>query len=1000
MKNLFTLIALFVTTTLSAQWLKPNNSYGTIQNRIALDSAFAYPTGCGAPVLKAVDLKKSAFFYDTCGSKLWVYDPKQARWFHAQDSAVKCNDYFDEDGPGISNAAGRVDNILYNLIDDYTGEAVTFEKITGLTDADVDGVLIRKKGTEYFKRVYNGPADVRWWGADPKGITEATSKLQNAINSGVDLQAKPGDTYLIAPLIANRPGQQIHFNNSTLKLKAGSGSFMLKVTAKNVIVDGGIFDGNKGAGMVTGDFGYDHAAVSVEADSATVQNITSINSYGFGVKGVGSNITVQNCKIYNHTLSGVYIEPAGPGTANMLRGNRIINNVIDAAGGLGGGIYLVSFVDGTLPTWYQTGWVISGNTIRCATGGWPDEAHAPSCIYPRAQGGIISNNTLYGGYFGITEGGPGTVINGNRIETRGDSSYTGIEVHFSNNIISNNYIKGFYFDILSSGTAVGSNCSITGNNILNWRNAGIHWQADPSLHANNLNFSGNIFKKDTAGGNVAIYLTYPVQHVNITANTFKGNNNGGGAGVLLERTKGEASITNNVFGGFSELVACYAAVPDTFNNILFSFNELSDNTDFAKMTTGGSGVMGTGIIEAFNSKNGFTAITYDRKKDIGFNIFDGNPEGLLIRGPGSLTSDLNGGLYVKETGTDVLGWQKFVTTPSLNAFVKLTTDQTIYGKKTFKDIIAIDSGDISYGHGLAFGFDAQGGKIQSFAARPLYINKSGNPLTIGNWDTAYTLNVGGDAAIKGALYVGSTGSAGSITLRKSNNSISTIISSEGDATRIQSFDGPLDINPTANDVLINGVGISKPAGVLTIGGKLAGSDATLANEFHTKGQHDADVATLQAAINLKAPLANPHFTGLATLNGDTLLVNITGKLRAGLNTSITGGGTSANPYVINTNGGHVYVIDNADYEIQPGERTLILPPTTATRYLTLPAASINTDREIRVVCNAAADGNWVLTGSYIPLGSTTFTEVSSQPLLAGKAYEFVSDGVHWYNVGL
>jgi hypothetical protein len=790
----------------------------------------------------------------------------------------KANSFFDDGGTPNLYQTERSGNTLYGLLDDYTGEEVTFSKVTGVSDADVDGVLIRKKGTEYFRRVWDGPANIRWWGADPTGTSEATTELQKAINSGVDLQAQPGDEYLISPLIASTPGQKIDFGRTKLTLKPNSSHYMLEVRANNVEITGGIFDGNSQAGQVTNDFTYDHAAVAVSADSVSIRNVTSINSYGIGIKAVGTQISIDNCHIYNQKFTGIYIEPNSPTT--VLQGIKITNNEIDGSSGLGGGIYITSFVDGTLPTYYQKGWMISGNRVKCATGGWPDEGSAPSCIYARAKGGIMSNNYLYGGYFGITEGGPGSVISGNRIETKGDSSLAGIEVHFNDNIISSNYIKGFFFNILSSGTAIGSNCNITGNNIFNWRSAGIYWQADPSLHSNNLNITNNIFRKDTAGANVGIYLTWPVQHVNITGNTFRGNNNGGGSGIVLERTGGQASITNNSFGGFSELVACYAAVPDTFNNILFCFNELSDSTIFNRVTPGGEGVLGTGIVEAFNTKNGFLGINFDRTKNVILNLSHGDPEGYLVASPGSIAINEYGGpgntLLVKDTGRGVLGWLPLVTRPMLDIYVDKINDQTVRGIKTFKDVLRVDSGNILNGSGLSFAFDSVGAKIQSFNAKPLLINKLGNGVGIGNVIPTHSLDVGGEAAIHNILHLGSPDASGELWFTNRGDSTMLTIDVKDTATIAALLNQPLSLNPVANAVLINRIALQKLDDELNINTYVSGLPAVLGRQFVILDQLNNNTDSLRKLMDtLNAKIdsiaAVPGITDYVTLTTDQLI---------------------------------------------------------------------------------------------------------------------------------
>lgn len=76
-------------------YIKPNNSYGIIQNRGRFDSTFLYPSGCGAPTgmptLRSIDQHMPALYYDTCGHKMYNYDPMLTMWFTA-GSATQLSD--------------------------------------------------------------------------------------------------------------------------------------------------------------------------------------------------------------------------------------------------------------------------------------------------------------------------------------------------------------------------------------------------------------------------------------------------------------------------------------------------------------------------------------------------------------------------------------------------------------------------------------------------------------------------------------------------------------------------------------------------------------------------------------------------------------------------------------------------------------------------------------------------------------------------------------------
>lgn len=83
MKNLFFIFLLFLGFNVNAQWFKPNESYGTVYNGGAFQKVLLMPSRCGAPsgsVQMPIYGAQAAICYDTCNSKLYIYNPHSTGW--------------------------------------------------------------------------------------------------------------------------------------------------------------------------------------------------------------------------------------------------------------------------------------------------------------------------------------------------------------------------------------------------------------------------------------------------------------------------------------------------------------------------------------------------------------------------------------------------------------------------------------------------------------------------------------------------------------------------------------------------------------------------------------------------------------------------------------------------------------------------------------------------------------------------------------------------------
>ena len=89
----------------------------------------------------------------------------------------------------------RVDDTLYNVLDHYTGEYCTYNKVISysdgspMSDEKTDGVIYRKLGVEYFRRNFTGAMNVKWFG--PLNAINLQKAL-NVCQSGNTLNLEPG----------------------------------------------------------------------------------------------------------------------------------------------------------------------------------------------------------------------------------------------------------------------------------------------------------------------------------------------------------------------------------------------------------------------------------------------------------------------------------------------------------------------------------------------------------------------------------------------------------------------------------------------------------------------------------------------------------------------------------------------------------------------------------------------------------------------------------------
>lgn len=104
------------------------------------------------------------------------------------NAPVFANQYFDGTYDPTQGTVYRTNNVLSNLLDDFTGEEIQFKKVSSTSGITPDGIIYRELttqefGTEVFKRIFAGGISVLWFGAVGDNNTDDTNAIQLAADT-------------------------------------------------------------------------------------------------------------------------------------------------------------------------------------------------------------------------------------------------------------------------------------------------------------------------------------------------------------------------------------------------------------------------------------------------------------------------------------------------------------------------------------------------------------------------------------------------------------------------------------------------------------------------------------------------------------------------------------------------------------------------------------------------------------------------------------------------
>lgn len=299
-KLLLLLTILIITLNVLAQYT-PQGRYGDKISRVLIDSAIFIPTGCGKPTsIKSVDLNRSSIFYDSCGAKLWIYNPKTKLWVSSSSSFT---------GGVISSLPVIGNNPGTNITPD---EFITSQ----FYDSQPPTAGLTGGGTYEFTAAGNTSRTLSW----TAGRQSATATLSSIMVAGIT------QTFTQPPINATVSGTQ----NVSVPNNANT-------TYTNTVTT---TDGKTATATTT--FSYQNKIYAGFVTSATPTDGDIINALNGNVGGVFSGSRNQSGSLSAPGASKfiVFSNPASYGTPNVVINglgvsyNQTTRSFTNASGGV------------------------------------------------------------------------------------------------------------------------------------------------------------------------------------------------------------------------------------------------------------------------------------------------------------------------------------------------------------------------------------------------------------------------------------------------------------------------------------------------------------------------------------------------------------------------------------------------------------------------------------------------------------------------------------------
>lgn len=468
------------------------------------------------------------------------------------------------------------------------------------------------------------------------------SATQAAIGSPFDVRFAEGEfvvtglTCAVSKRITLRPG-------AALKLANGANTTVVKITAANVILEGGVIDGN--AANQTADCS---GVESLNHDN-TITGVTLRDCKQFGVRTKGSRQRVHACKVYNTGYVPILIDSStGSDFADSVVTDCVVDQSMRSTSHNGSAITLSGAFS------VNARGRVSGNTVLMPIGATVDNVIGVQCA-GRADFAVVQGNTIRGGFMGISMNRSDfSTVTGNTIDS--PKEY-GVEIAGGKHkAVTGNTVNGGGMTsrayAITEDTVAGekSFISFVGNTARQCTNYGV----SAVRGCTHVTIAGNTLKDFSGGSGYGLWLT-DVDNLAITGNILSG----GTRAMFLEDCN-LVSVVGNGLDAWSAFGVQIRANLQAVDNYTVTGNTFkADVVSPLSAIVVGVGTLGGNIKAAAN--DGIPYNYDDLSGKVINGITSANPEGVVSAGVGSTLRNKNGGvatvLYVKEAGsTGNTGW--------------------------------------------------------------------------------------------------------------------------------------------------------------------------------------------------------------------------------------------------------------------------------------------------------------------------------------------------------